>query len=111
MHNLNGFGESIATYKAAKLMGKNLTFILSRSTLFGSGKYVQHWNGDGFSEWDYLRYTIPGIINFQMYGIPFVGDDICGLNGNATAELCGRWMQLGSLYPFSRNHNGNESIS
>lgn len=49
MHNLNGFGESIATYEAAKLMGRNLTFILSRSTLFGSGKYVQHWNGDGFS--------------------------------------------------------------
>ncbi|EAS00396.2 glycosyl hydrolase family 31 protein (macronuclear) [Tetrahymena thermophila SB210] len=111
MHNLNGFGESIATYEAAKLMGRNLTFILSRSTLFGSGKYVQHWNGDGFSQWDYLFYTIPGIINFQMYGIPFVGDDICGLNGNATPELCARWMQLGSLYPFSRNHNGNESIS
>lgn len=38
MHNLNGFGESIATYKAAKMMGRQLTFILSRSTLFGSGK-------------------------------------------------------------------------
>lgn len=38
MHNINGFGESLATYEAAKRMGRKLTFILSRSTLFGSGK-------------------------------------------------------------------------
>ncbi|EGR31770.1 hypothetical protein IMG5_102700 [Ichthyophthirius multifiliis] len=111
MHNLNGFSESIATYKIVKKMGKKLTFILSRSTLFGSGKFVQHWNGDGFSNWDYLRLSIPGIMNFQMFGIPLVGDDIGGLNGNVTPQLLARWQQLGSLYPFSRNHNGIGYIS
>lgn len=74
-------------------------------------RYVQHWNGDGVSEWEYLVYTISGIMNFQMFGIPFVGDDICGLIGDVTPELCARWMQLGSLYPFARNHNGKGNIS
>ncbi len=48
-HNLLGFAMSIATKKALENIGNKLTFILSRSSTFGSGKYTSVWSGDNFS--------------------------------------------------------------
>jgi alpha-glucosidase len=42
-HNINGFTETVATNNALKAMGHKLPFIITRSSIFGSGAYAQHW--------------------------------------------------------------------
>ena len=80
-------------------------FILSRSTTIGTGKYSFHWLGDNYSSYENLKNSISGIFNFNIFGIPFTGADICGFIKDATKDLCLRWYNLGVFYPFMRNHN------
>ena len=81
------------------------SFILSRSTTLSHGRYSFHWLGDNSSNYSFMRNGVNGIFQFQIFGIPMTGDDICGFIGEAKDALCARWMSLGVFFPFSRNHN------
>ncbi|KAG0380562.1 hypothetical protein BGX24_007249 [Mortierella sp. AD032] len=97
-HNLYGHTEAMATHHALlQLKPDTRPFILTRSSFPGTG--------DNWSEWSHLYFSVPGVLSFGLFGVPFTGADICGFIGNTTEELCLRWHQLGALYPFARNHN------
>ncbi|XGW11790.1 hypothetical protein V3C99_012897 [Haemonchus contortus] len=103
--NLYGWSEAKATQQAQHTaMGKR-GVVISRSTFPSAGRYAGHWLGDNTATWEDLRSSIIGALEFNMFGIPYVGADICGFNGNSPEELCLRWQQMGAFYPFMRNHN------
>ncbi|GFS21400.1 lysosomal alpha-glucosidase protein [Elysia marginata] len=105
VHSLFGWSQSKPTLEAAQEATGERSVVISRSTFPGSGQYAGHWLGDNVSQWKDMHRSIIGMLEFNMFGIPYIGADICGFFKDTTPELCKRWMQLGAFYTFSRNHN------
>lgn len=116
-HSLFGHMQAMTTYNAlstandSRLEGfaNSLQFILSRSTFSGSGQYASHSSGDIMRTWEDMKWSIASLMNFNMFGIPHTGADVCG-SFNSTLpleeqqELCARWIQLATFYPFARQY-------
>ncbi|KAK5054397.1 hypothetical protein LTR84_001287 [Exophiala bonariae] len=106
IHNLYGHQILQSTYAAlAAAMPDKRPFVIGRSTFPGSGTVAGHWGGDNASKFYYMYFSIPQALSFSLFGIPLVGVDTCGFNGQSSEELCNRWMQLSAFFPFYRNHN------
>ncbi|VDK22011.1 unnamed protein product, partial [Anisakis simplex] len=108
--NLYGLQESIATESALHLATSKRGAVITRSSYPSAGHYAGHWLGDNSASWSDLKTSVIGIQEFNIFGVPYIGADICGFLGNTTEELCLRWQQLGAFYPFSRNHNDKGAL-
>jgi alpha-glucosidase (family GH31 glycosyl hydrolase) len=105
VHSLYGWTMAKQSLPAARAATGTRSVVFSRSTFPGGGHYAQHWLGDNWSNWANLKYSLIGVMEFNMFGYPYVGPDICGFIGETNEELCERWQEVGAFYTFSRNHN------
>jgi alpha-glucosidase len=105
-HNLYGLHMAQAAFEALEQQRpQQRSFVLTRSGFAGVQRWSSVWMGDNHSLWDHLEMSLPMLCNMGLSGVPFVGCDIGGFAGNATAELFARWMQVGMLYPLMRAHS------
>ena len=80
-------------------------YLFSRAAFATTAKYAFVWNGDNFSLWHHLRYSIPQILSLSMSGFMFNGVDIGGFGGDSNKELLIRWLEANLFVPFLRNHS------
>jgi alpha-glucosidase len=104
-HNVYGMQMARATLEGLKRARPGeRAFTITRATYAGGQRFGAAWTGDNISTWEHLRMSITMVLNLGASGLPFVGADIGGFVGGASPELYARWIQVGSLFPFSRTH-------
>ncbi|MBD2102435.1 glycoside hydrolase family 31 protein [Leptolyngbya sp. FACHB-261] len=110
VHNLYGQMMARAAREGLnRLRPSERSFVLTRAGYAGIQRWSAVWMGDNQSQWDHLEMSLPMLSNMGLSGVAFVGCDIGGFAGNATAEMFARWMQVGLLYPFMRGHSAMSS--
>ncbi|NJL92585.1 MAG: DUF5110 domain-containing protein [Anaerolineae bacterium] len=79
-------------------------YTLTRAGYAGVQRYGSTWTGDNLATWDHLRLAISMTMHSGLSGMPFTGPDLGGHGGAPDGEQFARWMQLGSMMPYFRNH-------
>nr|XP_006826057.1 PREDICTED: maltase-glucoamylase, intestinal-like [Saccoglossus kowalevskii] len=111
LHSMYGHQMAVTAHDAYRDAepGKR-GIIITRSAFPGTGAYAGHWLGDNMATWADLHHSLIGVLEFGLFGIPYVGANICGYFGEAYEQMCLRWHQLGMFYPFARNHNVRDEL-
>jgi alpha-glucosidase len=107
VHNVYGMLMSRATHEGLLALRPGARpFVLTRATFAGGQRWAAVWPGDNVSTWTHLRGTVPLLLGLSLSGFPFVGTDVGGYVGGATADLYTRWLQSAVFTPFLRTHTG-----
>lgn len=70
IHNIFGYQSEVATQQALLKVNPGVRpFLVSRSTFPGSGKHMAHWLGDNYALWEYMKYSIQGVLQFQLFQV------------------------------------------
>ena len=87
IHNMYGTLQTKATNEFLTSKDKKRPLIISRDSFVGHGQYGSVWTGDNSAIHDHMKLSFNQIINFNQYGLPFVGADVCGFAGDTFPEL------------------------
>jgi alpha-glucosidase len=108
--NVYALLENRSTYRALRSLRPDARpFLLTRAGFAGVQRYAGVWTGDSSSLWEHLESSLPELLNLGLSGIPFAGADIGGFFESCGPELMIRWLQLGALTPFARNHSARDT--
>ncbi len=103
----NVYGMEMARASREGLLAARPTrrpFVLTRASHLGGQRYAATWTGDNASDWPHLAASVPMALNLGLSGQPFSGPDIGGFAGSPSGPLFARWMGIGALLPFARDH-------
>lgn len=103
-HNLYGEKMAECSYRYF-VNNKRRPYVFSRAGFATTPKYAFFWNGDNFSLWHHLRYSIPQSLSLGLSNFMFNGDDVGGFGGDCNKQLLIRWTEANILFPFFRNHS------
>lgn len=88
LYSLFGWSQTKPTLDAVRSITGKRGVVLPRSTFVGSGQWAGHWLGDNAAIWVEMKQSLIGLVEFNWFGIPLVGADICGFDQIATEEMC-----------------------
>ncbi|XP_072180354.1 sucrase-isomaltase, intestinal-like [Diadema setosum] len=103
VHSLNGhFSAEAGQHLMEQVKPNQRSVVLSRSTFSGTGRFAGHALGNQKATWGAMYNSLVATLEFNLFGIPYVGPNTCGYYDNADDELCIRWTQMSAFFPIFR---------